>query len=146
LYEPPFELPGITGGAPKDMLEQLKTMVAEDRRGDAVKYFMKVVGVPSFGIFLMTLFPIWKKLKAVAHTLPYDITIMDGFTLPEDRAKSIKVPTLITCGTKTSESIRKSAKYLSELVPGNQFKMLEGQTHNVSEKAIAPVLIEFFRL
>ncbi|HWD86869.1 MAG TPA: alpha/beta fold hydrolase [Mucilaginibacter sp.] len=145
MYEPPFEVPGATVGAPKDMLRQMKTMVAEDRRGDAVKYFMKVVGVPSFGIFMMTLFPIWKKLKAVAHTLPYDIEVLDGFKFPEERAKSIKVPALIAAGTKTSASIRESAKRLSELIPGIQIKMLEGQTHNVSEKAIAPVLIEFFK-
>ncbi len=144
LYEPPFEVPGATDGAPKDMLIQLKTMVAEDRPGDAVKYFMKVVGVPSFGIFMMTLLPIWKKLKAVAHTLPYDITILDGFALPEDRAKAIKVQTLVAAGTKTSEPLKKSVKRLSELIPGNQYKMLEGQTHNVSEKAIAPLLITFF--
>ena len=127
------------------MLPQLKTMVAEDRRGDAVKYFMKIVGVPSFGIFMMTLLPIWKKLKAVAHTLPYDITILDGFAIPEDRAKAIKVPTLVAAGTKTSESIKRSVKRLSELIPNHQLKMLDGQTHNVSEKAIAPVLIEFFK-
>jgi pimeloyl-ACP methyl ester carboxylesterase len=70
---------------------------------------------------------------------------LDGFKFPEERAKSIKVPALIAAGTKTSVSIRESAKRLSELVPGIQFKMLEGQTHNVSEKAIAPVLIEFFK-
>lgn len=145
LYEPPFEIPGATDGAPKDMLTQLKTMVAEGRRGDAIKYFMKVVGVPSFGIFVMTLLPIWKKLKAVAHTLPYDITILDGFTLPEDRAKAVKVPTLVSAGTKTSEPLKRSVKRLSELIPDNQYKMLEGQTHNVSEKAIAPVLITFFK-
>jgi len=144
LYEPPFEVPGAAGGAPKDMLPQLKTMVAEDRRGDAVKYFMKVVGVPSFGIFIMTLLPIWKKLKAVAHTLPYDIAILDGFALPEDRAQAIKVPALISGGTKTSDSIKRSVKRLSELIPDNQLRMLEGQTHNVSGKAIAPVLKEFF--
>ena len=145
LYEPPFEVPGITDGAPKDMLTQLKTMVAEDRRGDAVKYFMKIVGVPSFGIFMMTLFPIWKKLKAVAHTLPYDIAILDGFALPEERAKSVKTPTLVAGGTKSQVMLRNSVKKLAEVMPNNQFKMLEGQTHNVSEKAIGPVLIEFFK-
>jgi len=145
LYEPPFEVPGATDGAPKDMLTQLKTMVAEDRRGDAVKYFMKVVGVPSFGIFMMTLLPIWKKLKAVAHTLPYDITILDGFALPEDKARAIKVPTLVAAGTKTSEPLKRSVKRLSELIPDNHLEMLAGQTHNVSEKAIGPVLIDFFK-
>ncbi len=145
LYEPPFEVPDEKAGAPKDVLQQLQTRVDEGRRGDTVKYFMKIVGVPSFGIFMMTLLPIWKKLKAVAHTLPYDIQIMDSFRMPGDKAKSIKVPTLISAGTKTSESIKRSAKMLSEVIPDCQLKMLDGQTHNVSEKAIAPVLIEFFK-
>ncbi|MBS1528257.1 MAG: alpha/beta hydrolase, partial [Bacteroidetes bacterium] len=87
---------------------------------------------------------IWKKLKAIAHTLPYDIELMDGFKLPEEKAKSIKAPTLVAAGTKTSASIQQAAKRLSELVPGSELKMLKGQTHNVSEKAIAPVLIDFF--
>lgn len=145
LYEPPFEVPDEKDGAPKDVLQQLQTRVDEGRRGDTVKYFMKVVGVPSFGIFMMTLFPIWKKLKAVAHTLPYDIQIMDGFKFPEEKVKSIKVPTLVSAGTKTSGAIKRSAKMLSEVISGAQLKMLDGQTHNVSEKAIAPVLIEFFK-
>jgi len=145
LYEPPFEVPGEQNGAPKDMLQQLQTRVAENRRGDTVKYFMKIVGVPKFGIFMMSLFPIFKKLKAVAHTLPYDIQIMDGFKIPEERAKVVKVPTLVAAGTKTSKPIKRSAKYLSERISGSELKMLEGQTHDVSEKAIAPVLIEFFK-
>jgi hypothetical protein len=48
-------------------------------------------------------------------------------------------------GTKTSESIKRSVKRLSELIPNKQLKILEGQTHNVSEKTLAPVLIEFFK-
>ena len=145
LYEPPFEVPGEKDGAPEDVLQQLQTRVAENRRGDTVKYFMKIVGVPRFGIFMMSLFPIFKKLKAVAHTLPYDIQIMDGFKMPEEKARLIKVPILVSAGTKTSEKIKKSAKWLSELIAQSRLEMLEGQTHNVSEKAIAPVLIDFFK-
>ncbi|MBS1528936.1 MAG: alpha/beta hydrolase, partial [Bacteroidetes bacterium] len=145
LYEPPFEVPGEKGAAPEDILPRMQKMVAEDRRADTVKYFMKIVGVPKFGIFMMTLFPIFKKLKAVAHTLPYDMELMDGFKMPEDQARSIKLPTLVSAGTKTSEPLKRSAKRLSELVAGSRLKMLAGQTHNVSEKAIAPVLIDFFK-
>lgn len=144
LYEPPFEVPGEKDGAPKDVLQQIQMRVDEGRRGDTVKYFMKIVGVPSFGIFMMTLLPIWKKLKAVSHTLPYDIQVMDGFKFPEEKAKSIKVPTLVSAGTKTSEPIKRAANLLAELIPHSQLEMLQGQTHNVSEKAIAPVLIKFF--
>jgi pimeloyl-ACP methyl ester carboxylesterase len=144
LYEPPFEAPGEQDGAPKDMLQQLQTRIDEGRRADTVKYFMKIVGVPGFGIFMMSLLPMFKKLKAVAHTLPYDIQVMDQFKMPEEKARSIKVPALLSAGTKTSEPIKRSVKWLSEHIAGSQLKMLDGQTHNVSEKAIAPVLIEFF--
>lgn len=145
MYEPPFQVPDEKNGAPKDMLQQMRQMMAEDRRADTVKYFMKIVGVPKFGIFMMSLFPMWKKLKAVAHTLPYDIEVMNEFKMPENEARSVKAPTLVSAGTKTSESIKRSAKRLSELIPDCRLRMLEGQTHNVSEKAIAPVLIEFFK-
>jgi pimeloyl-ACP methyl ester carboxylesterase len=146
LYEPPFETSAAGHHAAKEALPHLKKLVAEDRRADAVKYFMKdLVGVPPFVVFMMTLFPIWKKLKAVAHTLPYDIAILDGFALPEERAKSVKTSTLVAGGTKSQVMLRNAVKKLAEVMPNNQFKMLEGQTHNVSEKAIGPVLIEFFK-
>jgi pimeloyl-ACP methyl ester carboxylesterase len=144
VYEPPFEVPGEKDGAPKDVLEQLQIRVAENRRGDTVKYFFSIVGIPRFGIFMMSLFPMFKKLKAAAHTLPYDIQVMNEFKMPVEKARSIKVPTLIAAGTKTSEPIKRSVKLLSELIPDSQLKMLEGQTHNVSEKALAPVLNGFF--
>src|SRR6202000_1669316 len=73
LYEPPFMVDDEFQ-PPADSLDRLKTMIAEDRRADAVKFFMKdMVGVPAFVVFIMQLMPIFKKLKAVAHTLPYDV-------------------------------------------------------------------------
>ena len=46
LWEPPYFPDGVRETAP-DQVEQYETMVAEDRRGDAVEYFMsKVVGMP----------------------------------------------------------------------------------------------------
>ena len=65
---------------PADALQQLQVMVAADRRADAVKFFMKdMIGLPGFAIFIMKLMPIWSKLKAVAHTLPYDVSHLGRF-------------------------------------------------------------------
>lgn len=145
LYEPPFDVSDEGHHAPADALAQLKALVTQDRRGDAVKYFMKdIIGVPPLVVFMMTLFPIWKKLKAVAHTLPYDITILDGFGLPEGRARSVKVRTLVSGGDKSQVLLRNSVKKLAGVMPNSELRMLKGQTHNVSEKAIGPVLVEFF--
>ncbi len=41
-------------------------------RGKAVKAFLMSVGVPSVVLAMMRVFPVWKKLTAVAFTLPRD--------------------------------------------------------------------------
>jgi pimeloyl-ACP methyl ester carboxylesterase len=146
LYEPPFMVDDEGHHPPTDSLEQLKTMIAADRRADAVKFFMKdMVGLPGIAIFMMKLMPIFKKLKAVAHTLPYDVTILGDFSLPEKKAASVKVPTLVSGGDKSPVSMQRAVKKLAEVMPYNKLQMLKGQTHNVSVKVIAPVLTEFFK-
>ena len=68
-----------------------------------MKYFMKdMVGVPAPFVVLMRLMPwIWRKLEAVAHTLPYDAALMTGFRIPRSRFASIRVPALVMNGSKT---------------------------------------------
>ena len=92
----------------------------------------------------MKLTPVWSKLKNVAHTLPYDVAILGDFSLPRERAASVKTATLISGGEKSPASMQQAVKKLSEVMPNSQLKMLKGQTHNVAGKAIAPALIEFF--
>src|SRR5204863_3296470 len=72
-YEPPYvDDGGQRGGAGHE--GHLKRVLAEGHRGAAVKYFMRdMVGVPAPFVMMMRLMPwIWRKLEAVAHTLPYD--------------------------------------------------------------------------
>lgn len=145
LYEPPFMVDDGGHHPPADSEGQLKTMIAENRRGDAVKFFMKdMVGLPGIFTFIMKLTPIWPKLKGVAHTLPYDAAVMGDFSLPEKKAASVKTPTLISGGDKSQVSLQHAVKRLAEVMPNSQLQILKGQTHNVSEKVLAPVLIEFF--
>src|SRR6267142_3707080 len=89
--------------AAADHQGQLNRMIAEGRRGAAVKYFMrKMVGVPAPFVVLMRLMPwIWRKLEAVAHTLPYDAAVMTTFRIPRARFASIGVPALVMHGSKT---------------------------------------------
>lgn len=146
LYEPPFMVNDEGHHPPSDSLTQLQRMIAEDRRADAVKFFMKdMVGIPSIGVFMMQLMPVYKKLKGVAHTLPYDVAIMGDYSLPEKMAASVKTRTLIAGGDKSQVTLRHAVKELSEVMPNNKLQILKGQTHNVSAKVIAPVLIEFFK-
>ena len=144
LYEPPFMV-DKDQQPPADSLQQLQAMIAEDRRGDAVKFFLKdMVGVPAIVVFIMKLTPVWGKLKSVAHTLPYDVAVLGDFSLPAKKAASVSIPTLISGGDKSQPTLQQAVKKLSEVMPNSELKMLKGQTHNVRGKAIAPVLIEFF--
>ena len=93
LYEPPYMVDPGAPRPPADYEIQLRTLVAGGRRGDAVRLFMRVVGLPRFLVAVMRFFPMWPKLEAVAHTLAYDAAVMDGFTLPARRLASIAVPT-----------------------------------------------------
>lgn len=146
LYEPPFMVDDEGHHPPSDSLKQLQNMIEENRRGDAVKFFMKdMVGLPGIFTLIMKCTPVWSKLKSVAHTLPYDTAVMGDYSLPEKKAASVKTPALISGGDKSPVTLQHAVKRLSEVMPNNELQMLKGQTHNVSVKVIAPVLTEFFQ-
>lgn len=148
LYEAPFIVDDTKQPIPGDFVTRLEANVAGDRRGDAVSMFMKLVGVPAFGIFMMRLMPAWSKLKAVAHTLPYDLAIVAeherGKPLPPTRWASAKVSTLVADGGKSPAWMRNAMRALAGALPNAKYRTIEGQTHMLSAKAIAPVLGEFF--
>jgi pimeloyl-ACP methyl ester carboxylesterase len=145
LYEAPFMVDKTGHQAPPDSQTQLEALIASNRRGDAVKFFMKdMVGVPPFVVFIMRIMPIFSKLKAVAHTLPYDAAVMGDFSLPTQRAASVKIPTMVGGGEKSPSSMQNAVKQLADAIPNSQLKMFKGQTHNIDVKVLAPALVEFF--
>jgi pimeloyl-ACP methyl ester carboxylesterase len=144
LYEPPFVV-AKNGRPPADHVAQLNRLVSADRRGDALKYFMtKMVGMPALFVFPMRLLPMWSRLEAVAHTLPYDAAIVLDETLLGARAAGVRVPTLVIGGAKSPAGLRQAVQAVGETVPGAERRFLPGQNHNVSAQALAPVLLEYF--
>lgn len=148
IYEPPYMVRPVDVerhvGAEHE--EQLKDLLAKGRRGDAVKYFMrKMVGIPAVFVIMMRFIPgVWSKLKAVAHTLPYDAAIMGNFSLPTGTLKSVRTPTLAIGGEKSDERLRAAVQAVARALPNSQQRMLSGQTHNVKPEVLTPVLTEFF--
>jgi pimeloyl-ACP methyl ester carboxylesterase len=148
LYEAPFIVDDSRTPIPNDFLARLNGLLAADRRGDAVKLFMKLVGVPGIFIALMRFMPAWSKLKGVAHTLPYDIALVQdnqrGKPLPTKQWASATTPTLVMAGGKSPAWMRHGMQALAGVLPNAKLRTLEGQTHMVSPKALAPALVEFF--
>jgi pimeloyl-ACP methyl ester carboxylesterase len=146
LYEPPFVAGRRVGrSAPPDSEAQLRRLVDQGRRADAVKFFMvDMVGMPAIFTYIMRILPVWPKLKAVAHTLPYDAAVLGDFSLPRERAASVAVPTLVMGGEKSPVELRGAVDAVAQAIPGAKLQMLKGQTHNVDVKVLAPVLVDFF--
>jgi hypothetical protein len=97
---------------------------------------------------IMPLFPMWPKLTAVAHTLPYDISVIvtygSGKPLPSTLGVSIKAPILVMDGGKSPTWMRHAMQALAQTLPNANYRTLAGQTHMVKAEALAPVLVEFF--
>lgn len=145
-YEPPFMVDDGGHHARAGHEAQLNRLIAEGSRGDAVKYFMRdMVGIPAVFVVLMRLIPgMWSKLKAVAHTLPYDAAVMGDWTVPAGRLSRVTVPTLVMNGEKTDVRLRRAAEAVAGTVPNAQRRVLKGQTHNLKPDVLAPVLVESF--
>jgi hypothetical protein len=75
VYEAPFIVDDSRPPAPSTYVPELNAVLADGRRGDAVKLFMRLVGMPRILVSLFPLFPGWKKLRG-SHTLPYDAACM----------------------------------------------------------------------
>jgi len=146
VYEPPYMVGAAEHHTTAGHDIRLRELIAEDRRGDAVKYFMrKMVNVPAIFVVLMQLMPgIWSKLKAVAHTLPYDVAVMRNFALPAHRLAAVATPTLAMNGEKSDTRLKEAVQAVARILPNVQHRTLKGQTHNVKETALTPVLVEFF--
>jgi pimeloyl-ACP methyl ester carboxylesterase len=148
VYEPPFIVDGSRPPMPDDFLPRLTGLIAGDRRGEAVKMFMRLVGTPAIFTAVMPLTPIWGKLKAVAPTLVYDITIMRdhqrGRPFAPAEWAQVKVPVLVAAGGKSPDWMANGTRALADALPDASYRTLAGQNHMVKPHAIAPVLTGFF--
>jgi pimeloyl-ACP methyl ester carboxylesterase len=146
-----YEAPYVVDAAEPpsaDFQETLDTKIAADDRAGALKYFMKTVGTPGFVVTLVSLTPPWKKMKGVAHTLPYDARILgdhrSGKPLPAGTWPTLTTPTLVMVGSKSPAVMHNAQKAIASALPSSTYEVLEGQTHMVKAPVIAPKLTEFF--
>ena len=149
LYEPSFVVDSTRPPIPTDYVKRLKDFVSSGHRGDAVEFFMtKAVEVPAAMVAQMRPSPMWPAMEAVAHTLAYDGETlgdsMSGKPLSKKRWGSVAVPALVIDGDASPAWLRNAVQALTDLLPNAERRTLEGQTHNVDAKVLAPVLEEFF--
>jgi pimeloyl-ACP methyl ester carboxylesterase len=151
LQEPPLFVDASDWHPPTDWVDQLRDLIAADRRDDAIKYFMvECMGAPKLVITIMHVIPgAWRKLKAVAQTLPYDAQITDGHAGKELVAaewRTVTMPTLVMAGTESPAFLRHDAADLAGVLANGQLLTKKGLGHTKAlvPKVIAQALVDFF--
>ena len=151
MYQPPFIVDTEGHVAPPGFAARLDELVAKDDRSGAAKHFMRHgMGVPApFVAMMRAARPLWRNLKAVAPTLPYDLAVMgedvQGRPLQNEPWAGIATPTLIADGGKSPAQLRRAADQLAERLPNARRRTLDGQSHNVAMQVLAPAIHEFLR-
>ncbi len=149
LYEPPFISDDSRPLPPEGYDRKISELVAADKRGDAVAYFLtEVVGMPAPAVAEMRKSPAWGAMEGLAHTLPYDIAVLDGRMSGKSLTKAqwtdVAAPVRVMDGGASPAWIRHSAQVLAEVLPNARHRTLEGQMHNAAPDVVAPQLVNFF--
>ena len=148
VYEAPFIVDDTHAPTGPEYHQQLTDLLAHAKRGPAVRLFLRLVGLPPLVIRGLGLTPLWPRLKAIAHTLPHDslITVehQQGRPLSPDLWGGATTPTLVLCGGASEAWMRNGMQALAHALPDAILRTLDGQTHNLRPKIVAPHLVRFF--
>ena len=150
VYEAPFIVDDTARPHPDDLQPRLERLVLTDQRDGAVELFLtEAVGVPREAVAGMQQSPGWAAMESVAHTLAYDIALLEGTTTGEplspQRWAAVTVPVLVLDGGASPPSMASAANALAGVLLDARRRTLPNQTHDVDPEVLAPVLREFFR-
>jgi pimeloyl-ACP methyl ester carboxylesterase len=136
LYEPPFIVDGSHSPIPADFAQQVRELAAKGQRNDAVTlFFTQGMGIPpAFVTMMRWLMPGWSTMTTLAHTIPYDLAILEGTQsgqpLPDARWAAEQAPVLVMVGSRSEPFFHSGAKALGDLLPHAQYRTLEGSDHS----------------
>ena len=147
IYEVPYNDDESARQGWKKYVDELRELLAADRNADAVGLFMMLVGASPQDVEGVKQTPMWPMFESIAPTLAYDhiAALGEDAAVPVERAARVSVPTLVIDGSDSFPFMHVTAATLVKAIPNAQHRTLEGQTHEVSAEALAPVLIEFFK-
>jgi pimeloyl-ACP methyl ester carboxylesterase len=141
VHEPPY-VPGAATTA--QTASELAALAADGRRDEAVERFMQGTGMPDAMIAQIKGSPGWPPLLDLAHTLAYDVRLLNEGSVPAERLAAITCPVLGTAGSLSAPWAAASVSAIAEAVPDGEWRVLEGQSHTVAPDVLASVLRERF--
>jgi pimeloyl-ACP methyl ester carboxylesterase len=144
LYELPY------GSDTKEKFAKEKNkindLLSDGKSDDAIAFFFGRRGMPPEQIEGMKESREWKQLMRVGPTLVYDFEVLGDGTVPVDVVKNIAIPTLVMDGAKSFDFVHATADNVGKIIRGAVRKTIKDQAHDVSPEALAPMLLEFFKI
>ena len=130
LHEPPYVADSEEEQRTwQEIGEKFKSLLAEDRRGDAVELAL-TTGMPVEMVSQMRNEPWWAGLEAMASTIAYDSEVMGaismGSTIPTDLLGAVTMPALVLYGRP---SPRRSRSLLRSMSRGSGQSWLDRDRH-----------------
>jgi pimeloyl-ACP methyl ester carboxylesterase len=148
LYEAPYSDAEGAAQEWKDFRTKLDGLLAAERRAEAATMFLKFSGAPDEALTKLKASPAWPGMVALAPTLKYGNAILgDDRSVPVEIAAKVGATTLVMDGGASLGPLpfmRPTADKLGKAIRDARREVLEGQTHDVSPKALVPVLLRFF--
>jgi len=148
IYEAPYDEALGKAEEWRTFSDELNKLLAADRRSDAVALHMQIVGLSEEDITRMKATPIWKKMEMLAHTLAYDAAVLGpDRSIPVQRITTVKAHTLVMDGGASLDPMpfmRPTADKIYRRLPNGRRLTVDGQSHHIDEKKLAPILVEFF--
>ncbi len=149
-HEAPYQPRGSDGsGAARRYEEDLKKMLGEGRRGDAIELFMGMTGMPAEMIGQMLRDPSWEAMQELAPSLAHDAEVMGNIShdseIPAGLLERVEMPVLAMYGSISPPRMKEAAIEIAEGVPDGALLCLDGQHHVVAPQVLAPVVVDFFR-
>lgn len=142
VYEPPYTADKDRTEASDEYAGRVRAALDAGDPEGAAEAFLE--DVPPEVLTMIKGSPSWPGMVAIAHTLPYDIALVeDGGAIPVERLGSISVPTLVMAGGGSDAWAHNAADAVAAAVPGARRLTLEGQSHAVADEVVAPVLLTF---
>jgi pimeloyl-ACP methyl ester carboxylesterase len=137
-----YELPPVQSPA---HAAQLASLIAAQRRGDAVEYFQqRVVGIPEPVVVRLRDARFRPALEALAHTLVYDASLVASDRVTPQLLAQLQTPTLAIAGSESPPAMREAATSAAQTLPNGRALIIPGATHDLDPELLAPELERFF--
>jgi pimeloyl-ACP methyl ester carboxylesterase len=130
--------------AEQEEAEQIAALLAQDRRSDAVAFFLSSMGMPLEIVEYLRRDP---AMLANAPTIlcdPFQVMSENsrGGKTPAEQASSVTTPALVVVGGASPTFMIDASRQIADALPNGRLRILEGQEHVVPPDVLAPVLME----